>query len=115
MTKTANTIRYLKLCQRACAEGYPVSYTTDSHWLVNMAINRRAGWQDDPTLARGSAIPVNGKYPVRYAGDRYHHLALLSSAINTPRLIVHESELGEWRRLLLKRLPSRFTRAGEDW
>ena len=109
MHKVANTIAYLRQCQRHRAVGMTVYMTTDPEWLVDMAINRRAGWPDDPTCQRGSARPVNGRqYPAKAAGDAYRHLELLARAINTPRLVVHIGELGEWRQLLLRRLPQRF-------
>ncbi len=108
-TPTGNTIRYLRRCQAARRAGYPVAYTTDPAWLLHVAINRRAGWPDDPSLSRGSAMPVNGKYPRKASGDSYHHLRLIAREVNTPRLIVHASSLGEWRKLLLKRIPHRIT------
>lgn len=104
-----NTIAHLKACIAARKAGKHVSYTTDSHWLVDMAINRRAGWLDDPGFTRGSCMPVNGKYPAKAEGDRYFCLRRLASKINTPRLIVRAQELGEWRELLLGRLPNRIT------
>lgn len=105
-----STIVYLQRCQQARAAVLPVSYTTDPAWLVQMAINRRAGWPDDPSRSRGSAMPVAGRYPARAAGDSFNHLRLLARAINHPRLIVRSGELGEWRKLLLRRLPNRITR-----
>lgn len=69
MNQVSATIDRLKLCQKARAAGVRVSYTTDPAWLVNMAINRRAGWMDDPGFARGSCQPINGKYPRRAEGD----------------------------------------------
>ena len=108
MTKLGATIQYLRICQTARAAGVPMSYTTDPAWLVTMAINRRAGWPDDPTLSRGSARPVAGRYPKKAAGDEYNHLRLLARAINTPRLIVRVGELAEWRKLLLAKIPGRI-------
>lgn len=108
MNATRNTIKLLRYCQLARVSGYQVSYITDPAWLVNMAINRRAGWPDDPGFTRGSAMPVNGVYPKRASGDSYQHLRLLADRINTPRRIVRPGELGE-HRWLLKRLPERFT------
>ena len=102
------TITYLKRHQEARAAGYQVSFTTDPAWLVTMAINRRAGWPDDPSLYRGSAMPVNGRYPVKASGDAWNHLRLIALEINTPRLIVRAQRLGEWRVFLTKRLPHRF-------
>jgi hypothetical protein len=107
-SKVRNTLDYLKKCQRYRSLGGQVSYTTDPTWLVNMAINRRAGWPDDPSHVRGSAMSVQGKYPAKASGDAWCHLRLRAQEINTPRLIVRERQLGEWRKLLVKRLPHRF-------
>lgn len=115
-TKAAirNTTHHLQACRAYRAAGGRVSYTTDAAWLVNMAINRRAGWPDDPTHSRGSAMPVNGRYPKKAEGDAYRHLRLLAQQINSPRLRVYETSLGEWRALLLRRLPGRFVRRGDE-
>ena len=107
-TKLRSTIEYLKSCQAARAQGYPVAYTTDPAWLVDMAINRKAQWPDDPSHARGSCMPVNGRYPAKASGDAYRHLRLRAQEINTPRLRVYLHSLGEWRDYLLQRLPNRF-------
>jgi len=53
-------------------------------------------------------MPVNGRYPKKAAGDPYNHLRLIAREINTPRLIVRAQRLGEWRKLILKRLPQRI-------
>lgn len=88
-----NTIAHLKNCRAARAAGYPVSYTTDSYWLVDMAINRRAGWPDDPSTCRGSCMPVNGKYPKKADGDaEYRSLRFFADRVNTPRLRVYRQE-----------------------
>lgn len=63
------TIGMLRRLQQRRAAGCPVSYTTDPEWLVDAAINRRAGWPDDPSGHRGSCMPVNGKFPKRAEGD----------------------------------------------
>jgi len=102
------TIHYLRQCQEARRKGYPVSFTMDPGWLLDMAINRRAGWPDDPSTSRGSAMPVNGTYPKKASGDTYNHLRLIAREINTPRLIVRAQQLGEWRKLILTRLPRRI-------
>lgn len=103
------TIALLKHCQGLRASGKSVGYTDDPAWLVNMAVNRRAGWPDDPTCSRGSCMPVNGKYPRKSAGDYgYRHLCQLAERVNS-RVIVRENELGNWRGLLMKRIPGRFT------
>jgi hypothetical protein len=108
MSVVTNTINYLKLCQKRRESGYSVSFTTDPSWLVHMALNRRARWPDDPSFARGSCMPVNGKYPKKASGDPYNHLRLLARQINTPRQVVRVHECGEWRKLLLSRIPDRF-------
>ena len=114
MTRPTNTISRLRLCQQARAAGHQVSYTTDPAWLVHMAINRRAGWPDDPGFTRGSAMPVNGRYPAKASGDAYRHLRLLAYEINTPRLIVRRGQLGEWRKLITARLPARIHERNDD-
>ena len=43
-TPIRNTIKYLHSRQAYRAGGGQVRYTTDPAWLVNMAINRRAGY-----------------------------------------------------------------------
>lgn len=64
------------------------------HWLIQVAINRKAG------------VPESrGRYDT---DDSQRHLRLLAQCINTPRLIVRRTELGEWGRYLLARIPERF-------
>ena len=108
MTTVGNTLAYLQRCQAARAAGHTVQYTTDPAWLVEQAINRRAGWPDDPSTARGSARPVDGRYPPKASGDAWRHLQLIADEINTPRLIVRPQRLGEWRAYLVQRIPNRF-------
>jgi hypothetical protein len=100
-----NTISYLRKCQAYRAAGGQVCFTTDPKWLVNMAINRRAGWPDDPSSLRGSAMAINGKYPKSASGDDWSHLRLFAHRVNTPRLIVREHECPKWLR---GRLEHRF-------
>lgn len=107
MTKTRATLNHLRKCQQARAAGYPVRFTTDPAWLVEQAINRRAGWVEDPHT-RGSVMPVNGKLPRKARGDWQRHLRLIAHRVNTPRLIVRVQELGE-HQWLAARLPQRFT------
>lgn len=107
MSVISNTIEYLRRCQQARAKGLPVSYRNDPAWLVNQAINKRAGWAEDTHFV-GSCLPVNGKLPRKARGDDYRHLRQLADKLNTPRLIVRPGELGEWRGLILKRLPNRI-------
>lgn len=156
MSEICNTINHLRLCQRARAAGMQTSYTHDATWLVHQAINRRAGWLDDPSEYRGSAMPVrrnpnkarvwgswNGsacagfvrrdgklisnrhldrygrypavEYPAKASGSRWNDLCRLAGRLNTPRLVVRETELGSWRKLILSRVsPDRITRNGEE-
>lgn len=53
-------------------------------------------------------MPVDGKYPHKAEGIRYNHLRNLARAVNTHRLIVRDGELGEWRKLIRRRLPERI-------
>lgn len=76
--------------------------------LIHAAINRRAGWVDDPSCWRGTARPNHhGKFPRKAGGNYYVHLRLIAQEINTPRLIMWPECLGE-HRWLLARLPNRF-------
>ena len=116
MTGLRKLINYLKKCQDLRASGCQVSYTSDPTWLINQAINRRGGYLDDPSTCRGSCLPTErGRYPRKAEGDTSRSLYQLARRINTPRLIVREGELGEWRNLLLRRLPGRFLSPEEDF
>jgi len=118
MTSVQSTIIHLHRCILARVAGYPVSFTTDPTWLVHQAINRRAGWPDDPSHSRGSAMPIStrirctliraSRYPPKAMGDLYAHLKLIAREVNTPRLRVHRQRLGEWETYLLRRIPERF-------
>jgi hypothetical protein len=110
MTKVGATIEYLKVRMAARDAGYPVAYTTDPAWLVNEAINRRAGWLED-RHTRGTTQPVNGRFPRKAAGDWQRHLRQIAREVNTPRLIVRVASLGE-HRWLVDRLPHRFDSEG---
>lgn len=114
--KVRGTIAWLRRCRdrrsairaaEAAGEVHPgqyaVCYTTDPEWLVDMAINRRAGWPDDPSHTRGSAAPVVRfwpgrmvapilQYPRSAEGDRFASLARLARAFNS-RVIVREREV----------------------
>lgn len=82
----------------------------DPAWLVTMAINRKAGWLDDPTLSRGSAMPVAGRYPKRAEGDCFMAAWRLARTINGTRIIVRSSQCPpEYR----ERLRHRLTWPGE--
>lgn len=113
-TPLRNTIDWLRLCQRARAAGHPIGFCSDPSWLVNQAINRRAGWPDDPSGWRGSAMPVNGHYPKKAEMESFRVLCLIAREINTPRLIVRETRLGQWRKLLLARIPQRITKTEDE-
>jgi hypothetical protein len=111
-SRVHNTLIYLRNCISLRSRGAKVCFVHDPAQLVNVAINRRAGWPDDPTNSRGNCRPVYRRgirvYPPKARGDEERHLRQLANMINTPRLIVRVSELGEWRKLLLSRIPNRF-------
>lgn len=110
MTPVRATIERLRACQRARAAGHPVALTTDPAWLVEQAINRRAGWVEDPHT-RGTMMPIDGdRVPRKARGDWQRHLRLIAREVNTPRLIVRLERLGE-HRWLAARLPHRITTA----
>ncbi len=106
------TVEHLKRLKAAKAAGRKGYLTEDPTWLVQQAINRRGGYVDDPH-ARGSAIPVKGKFPKKGGGDWERHAMQIAQDVNRPRLRVYESRLGEWGPELKKRLPKRFSRYGE--
>lgn len=105
----SNTIAFLRHCQQLrTALGHAPQCTRDPEWLVNMAINRRAGWPEDP-WARDCAMPVRGRLPRKAHGDEQRHLCLIAHTVNMPRVIIRAQSLGEWREYLLRRIPGRFT------
>lgn len=106
-SRTRNTITWLERCGAHRAAGLPVALTTDPAWLVNQAINRRAGWLEDPH-SRGTTMPINGRLPRKARGDWQRTLRLLAWEINMPRLIVRKQRLGE-HQWLADRLPHRIT------
>lgn len=84
-----NTIDYLKRCQAARENDVPVYLKTDPAWLVNMAINRRAGWAESRHV-HGSCLPVNGQYPKRAE----ENLRILADQVNSRRVVrLHEVPL----------------------
>jgi len=114
-TPVRNTINYLKGLREMRAVGNrPAQMPSDPTWLVNQAINRRAGWLEDDHF-RGTTQGIQGSLhvqphlPRKARGDYLRHLEQLARRINNPRLIVHASELGSLRGLLEARLPDRFT------
>lgn len=116
-SKARATVDYLRACQARRAEGCVVTLTTDPGWLVNQAINRRAGWVEDP-LYRGTSMPIpcghgsTRRDPLyrKVRGDFQRHLPRLAREVNTPRLIIRVQSLGE-HRWLADRLPHRFEEA----
>lgn len=104
--KVANTITALRERRALRAAGRPVYLTTDPAWLLDMAINRRAGWAEDPH-AFGSCQPVNGKLPRFATGDAQRHIRQIADRVNA-RIVVRATELGEWKRYLTARIPERF-------
>lgn len=106
------TIEYLRQCQAARAAGYPVSYTDDPAWLVDMAINRRAGWPDDPSHRRGSCMPVRGRYPKR--AIETSELRQFAGMLNTIRWRPMERETRWLPRWVRERIPHRI-RDNDDY
>lgn len=106
----------LKVLRAARAAGHVGAFTTDLAWLVDQAINRRAGWPQDPSGFRGTCRPnASGAYPRNAQGGRMTDLRRLARALNTPRLIVRERDLGPWRDVLLARVgPERITFPGDE-
>ena len=99
------TLDMIHFYQAKKAAGFQTSFTDDAHWLMNAAINRRAGYLPDPDFSYYYAQPVNGRFPSRYTGNRLSHLENIARNLNTPNLVVRKTELGEWKSLLLKRIP----------
>lgn len=108
------TIDFLRRCQAARAAGDAVTRTTDPAWLVDQAINRRAGWVEDPHY-RGTSMPIpcghgsSRRDPLyrKAKGEFQRHLWRLARDVNTPRLVIRVQSLGE-HRWLAARLPHRF-------
>lgn len=117
--KVSSTLCWLRACRvYRDRHGEPYDLRNDPRRLVHIAINRKAGWPDDPEGLFSSAMPVNGKYPARAAYDRYMSLWRISRDINTPRLIVRLWGMDyRWRRLLMERVPHRITTPEQeaDW
>ena len=109
--KIRGTIETLRRLREARAQGYRGHLVTDPSWLGHMAINRRAGWIEDPHF-RGTAVAAPGaRVPRRATGDAWRHLRQIAGEVNTPRLIVRKQRLGEWGPYLLARIPERFEEA----
>lgn len=111
ITRVGATISMLRRLQEARAAGHRGYLATDPAWLVDMAINRRAGWVEDPH-AHGA---VNArKLPRLATSNAQRHLTQIAARVNTPRLIVRRSELGELQGYLMKHIPDRFHRPEDD-
>lgn len=106
-TETRATIDYLRLCIAARNAGHLVSYTTDPAWLINIAINRRAGEVEDHHSRAHGPLNHRGQLGRKYRGDWQRHMRQIANEVNTPRLIVHRQRLGE-HQWLADRLPERF-------
>ena len=113
VSKVRATLDYLRARQAYRDAGGDVAYTTDPAWLVTMAINRRAGWPDDPSGTRGSAIPVNGRYPKRAEGNcgEYLDSERLAWRINGTRIVTSARDCPPRYR---DRLRHRLTWPGEE-
>lgn len=99
------TLGYLRTAIALRDAGGRVAYTTNPAWLVTMAVNRKAGWPDDPSLTRGSARPVEGRYPRQASGSEWDDLRRLAARVNTPRLVVRARECpARYRNRLRRRL-----------
>src|ERR1700690_2049623 len=106
------TRKYLELCIRARESGYRVAFTSDPQWLLHMAINRRAGWPDDPSYSRGSCMPVQGKYPKKAEGSAFMELWRIAHTINNTRVALHFQSCPS---LLKLRIPWRIFEVREDF
>jgi hypothetical protein len=110
-----NTINLLKHRQALRAAGEFVSLNNDPSWLVNMAINRRAGWPDDPTHTRGSAMPTtDGRYPPRAYGDQFIELWRLARDFERRVVVRIDSINWRLRKRLMARIPHRITTKDEE-
>ncbi len=103
----AHTIDLLRRCQRARAAGHPVWLTTDPAWLVNAAINRRAGWSEDPWSREVYDGP---RMPRLATGENQGCLYRTATAVNARvRVRVHGFGNEAVLRYLLRKIPHRFT------
>ena len=117
MTPVRTTIVYLQARQNYRAQGGQVSFADDPAWLINQAINRRAGWPDDPSLSRGSCYPVRGRYPKKAEGDVLNNLHNLAWEINH-NIVVRPHRIMEFgaygKRLMARIRPERLTCPWEE-
>ena len=112
------TIVYIKQCQERRAAiranpgcGYYVSYTNDPAWLVQQAINRRAGWCEG-RHTRGTCKPVNGKRPRKAAGPWQKDVAHFARHVNGGFLTMVRELPAEYRDRLLAQNRNRYH---EEW
>jgi len=113
MTTNRATIEYLKRCRSAKDAGYPVAYTTDPDWLIDMAINRRAGWPEaDPHTHGIALLNHRGTLARKWAEDWQRHVRLFAREVNTPRLVVRRSHCPEARDYF-PRLAHRLSEPGD--
>jgi hypothetical protein len=97
-SKVANTIAFLKVRQQARAAGYPVYLTSDPEWLLDVAICRRAGFEE-PARAKAAGL----HWLNDYSGKWNHHYSIGAA----------EPELEDFKRQLESILPdSTWHRAG---
>lgn len=84
-----------------------MAFITDPKWLVNMAVNRRAGWPDDPGFLRGSAMPVDGRYPARASDQSWSDLQHFAQRVNS-RQTLRANECRHIDKRILERLQHRI-------
>jgi hypothetical protein len=85
----------------------------DRAWLVDFAINRRAGWVEG-THCRSIAPPNHrGAIPRKATSQHYMAAWRLSRQVNYPRLVVRRGQLGE-ARIYEARLRHRLTYPGDE-
>ena len=83
-------------------------------WLILTAINRRAGETEDRHARVSGQLNHRGRLCRFQTGDARRHLQQIAAEVNTPRLRVPASRLGEWSRYLRRHLPNRFTLPGDE-
>lgn len=113
MGTAANTVQWLRQLQTARATvgiDPPSMFGLESiDWLIQTAINRRAGEVEDRHARVSGRLNHRGALCRRMTGDARRHLAQIAYKVNTPRLIVRPRELGEWGSYLRPRLAHRLT------
>lgn len=102
-----STIHHLKTLMAYRSAGESVCYTSDPSWLINMAINRRAGWPEDIHQYGNVRINHRGQVARRSVGRHDTEMRRLRHRVNQPRLIVRERE-ARFDRIIHARLAHRF-------